>query len=230
MVTAIYFAAALLPAIILMRYIYQKDKAEPEPPALLAKLALYGCGAAFLASVIESGTDLVLESMSFSSNTQYVIILAITVGLAEEFAKMLFLKRATWDNHNFNYLFDGVVYAVFVSLGFAALENVLYVFSYGLSVAFARAVLSVPAHMCFAVFMGAFYGQAKYCDVYGNKAGRTRNLLLAFILPVIFHSFFDACAMSENDSAMGIFAIFVIVMYVIVYRMIRSGSLTDHEF
>ena len=227
MVTAIYIAAALIPAFILMNYIYKKDKADQEPPRLLLKLAVYGCWAALLASLIETGNDLILTATGTSEN---MILLAITVGLAEEFSKLLFLKKGSWDDHNFNYLFDGVVYAVFVSLGFAGLENVIYVFSYGLSVALPRALLSVPGHMCFGVFMGVFYGRAKRCDIYGDESGRKKNLILAFILPVFFHSFFDACAMSENDTALMVFAVFIVVMYIIVYRLIKAGSMKDEEF
>lgn len=83
----------------------------------------------------------------------------------------MFLHARTWRNPNFNYRFDGIVYAVFVSLGFAAFENIQYVLHYGLSVALPRAIFAVPGHMSFAVFMGLFYGRAKLYEAWGDGAG-----------------------------------------------------------
>ncbi len=92
----------------------------------------------------------------------YTILLAfLVVAVVEEGTKFVFLKLRTWRDPNFNFRFDGIVYAVFVSLGFAAFENINYVLGYGLTVALPRAVLAIPAHMGFAVFMGLFYGRGK---------------------------------------------------------------------
>ena len=83
------------------------------------------------------------------------------VAFSEEGAKYFLLKRRTWNSAAFNCQFDGVVYAVFVSLGFALWENISYVLMYGLSTALVRAVTAVPGHACFGVFMGVWYGLAK---------------------------------------------------------------------
>ena len=89
-----------------------------------------------------------------ATRVNYGILTAIFVGLIEEGSKFFFLYRFTWKDKAFNYRFDGIVYAVFVSLGFAALENVFYVFNYGTGVALQRALLTIPGHMSFAVYMG----------------------------------------------------------------------------
>lgn len=145
----------------------------------------------------------------------------------EEGSKLLFLKLFSWKNPNFNYVFDAVVYAVFVSLGFAAFENVKYVFSYGLVTAAVRAVTAVPGHLSFSVFMGVFYGRAKLCQVYGNSSGRAKNLALSYLVPVFFHGFYDACAMIGGSTATLIFLAFVIFMYIIVFRLLRAASRHD---
>jgi RsiW-degrading membrane proteinase PrsW (M82 family) len=82
--------------------------------------------------------DKFLPTVPITSETVYFIATAVIVALVEEGTKLFFLKRFTWRSPDFNYRYDGVVYAVFVSLGFAAIENLLYVFQYGLSVAWAR--------------------------------------------------------------------------------------------
>ena len=85
-----------------------------------------------------------------------IILYFVIVAIAEESSKYFFLKKRTWNNPEFNCQYDGVVYAVFVSLGFALWENINYVLSYGFSTAIVRAITAIPGHACFGVFMGVF--------------------------------------------------------------------------
>lgn len=177
-IALVYGAAALLPAIYLMRYIYRKDTVEKEPPMLLMSLLIYGVIAALISIILENIGTKVLNSLMDQSTVGYTLVLAFAVvAVVEEGAKFAMLKRRTWNDMNFNYRFDGIVYAVFVSLGFAAFENIGYVLGYGLSVAPARALLAIPGHMCFGVFMGTFYGRAKQCPGVGPQGGRAGQSL-----------------------------------------------------
>jgi RsiW-degrading membrane proteinase PrsW (M82 family) len=226
----IYILAAILPAAFLMRYIYQQDRYEKEPTPLLWKLVLGGVLAALLAMLLEYVViDDLLPLLPFRSENTYIIAEAIAVGLIEEGCKFFFLKRDTWRDPNFNFRYDGVVYAVFCSLGFAAFENIQYVFSYGLSVAVSRALLAVPAHMGFAVFMGSFYGRAKVCEARAMETGVTGNLVLGYLTAVALHAFYDGTAMLESSSASILFVAFVALMYYVVYRKVRSESLHDQQ-
>lgn len=229
MITALYIAAALLPAAFLMRYIYRQDRVEKEPAGLLICLIPLGALAGLIAGVLnEFGISLLSLFFSSEESTGYILALAfLVVGVVEEGCKFLMLRLATWNNPNFNFRFDGVVYAVFVSLGFAALENVVYVFAYGLSVAITRAFLSVPAHMGFAVFMGSYYGRAKICEASGDRRGISRNLFLAYLTAVFLHGFYDSCAMSSGTISLLLFAGFVLIMYIVVIRRIRREAYTD---
>ena len=119
------------------------------------------------------------------------------------------------------------MYAVFVSLGFAAFENVKYVFNYGLSVALPRAILAIPGHMGFAVFMGVFYGRAKLCSNYGNRFGCILNLILGCLAAVVLHGVYDTCCMSGTTQSTLVFVVFVLVMYLAVYLLIKHESKTD---
>ncbi|MBO7703145.1 MAG: PrsW family intramembrane metalloprotease [Solobacterium sp.] len=226
--TIIYVLAALIPAIILMYYINKYDTIEKEPMSLLLRLLLSGVYAAFLALLLETFGQNILDSMYYRSANSYAVWTACMVGISEEISKYLFLRLRTWKNPNFNYRYDGLVYAVFVSLGFAAFENVLYVFQYGLGVAVSRALLAVPAHMAFGVFMGSFYGRAKVCEAYGDKKNCSLNLLIGVGSAIILHSFYDACVMMESDIAFIIFSLFVIAMYIIVIRKIKHESRSDY--
>lgn len=161
-ILAVYILAAVLPAAFLLRYIYRHDTVEKEPPGLLVLLLLMGVVAAVCSGFLESLAESFLTLLVRSSSPIYTVLLAfLVVAVIEEGMKFLLLKRCTWNHPAFNYRFDGIVYAVFVSLGFAAFENIQYVLHYGLSVALPRALLAVPGHMAFAVYMGLFYGRAK---------------------------------------------------------------------
>lgn len=228
-ILAVYIGAAVLPALFLMRYIYVHDKIEKEPLGLLGKLVLSGVYSAFLAILLETiGTNL-LDSAGFTDETKYIIATAIMVGLSEEIAKYIFLYLRTWKSPHFNFRYDGIVYAVFVSLGFAAYENIRYVFYYGLSVAPSRALLAVPAHMAFGVFMGSFYGRAKILDVYGQESNSRLLRFAGVLIAAALHAFYDACAMLQSETAMILFIIFVIIMYIVVIRKVRNESRTDTE-
>lgn len=227
-VLAIYVLAAVLPAIFLMRYVYRQDQIEPEPVGLLASLVWKGVLAALAAIVLEFIGQTVLQGLVSDDNPNYVYYLAfLVVAAVEEGTKLFFLYRRTWKEPNFNYRFDAIVYAVFVSLGFAAFENVKYVFSYGLSVALPRAILAVPGHMGFAVFMGIFYGRAKRCADWGNRFGCKVNLILSYLFPVALHGVYDSCCMTGTNRSTLVFVIFVLVMYLLVFRLIRHESRTD---
>ena len=227
-VLAVYVLAAVLPAIFLMRYVYRQDQIEPEPVGLLASLVWKGVLAALAAIVLESLGQMVLDGQVSQDNPNYVYYLAfLVVAAVEEGTKLFFLYRRTWKEPDFNYRFDAIVYAVFVSLGFAAFENVKYVFSYGLSVALPRAILAVPGHMGFAVFMGIFYGRAKRCADWGNRFGCKWNLVLSYLCPVVLHGVYDSCCMTGTGRSTAVFVIFVLVMYLLVFRMIRHESRTD---
>ena len=217
-IALIYGAAALLPAIYLMRYIYRKDTVEKEPPMLLMSLLIYGVIAALISIILENIGTKVLNSLMDQSTVGYTLVLAFAVvAVVEEGAKFAMLKRRTWNDMNFNYRFDGIVYAVFVSLGFAAFENIGYVLGYGLSV----------AHMCFGVFMGTFYGRAKQCRVWGHKSEERANLWLGYIAAVLLHGFYDSCAMINTVASSIVFIAFVIIMYIVVIKKVNKESRND---
>ena len=154
---------ALLPAAALAVYIYRKDAIEQEPLRLLLKLAGFGalsCVPAALAELVLSNL-IKLAGIPLDSYLGSFLEAFFVAALCEELVKFFFLNRQTWKHPAFDYQFDAIVYAVTLSLGFAALENVEYVLQYGLGTGLLRAVTSVPGHAIFGVFMGYFYGYAK---------------------------------------------------------------------
>ena len=224
----VYVFAAILPAVILLRYVYLHDTIEKEPAGLLLLLLGLGVLSALCAGVIEGLAQPILDRLAEPGSFWHTVLLAfVVVASVEETAKYVFLKKWTWDHPAFDYRYDGIVYAVFVSLGFAAYENIQYVLHYGLPVALPRALLAVPGHMAFAVFMGVFYGRAKGCERDGDDGAAMMSRGIGLVLAIFFHGFYDCCAMLGTGMATIVFLIFVAVMYVWVYRLLQRESATD---
>ena len=228
MILALYIAAAVVPALLLMKYIYNKDTVEKEPGYLLKALVIGGVLAALVSIVLETiGTRLLTAGVNSGSPIFVILLAFLVVAAVEEGTKLFFLKRRSWKDSNFSHLFDGVVYSAFVSLGFAAFENIGYIFGYGLGVFFARALLAIPGHLGFSVFMGIFYSRAKQCEIRGDRLGCRVNLVLGYLIAVFLHGFYDSCAMIGTSGANLLFIVFVVVMYFVVYRTIKNASAHD---
>ena len=224
----IHLAVAVLPAIFLLRYIYRHDRVEKEPAGLLLALLLLGVLSALCAGVVEHILKGCLDRAMPGKGLLYTVLLAfMVVAMVEEGAKFFFLKRRTWYHPAFNCRFDAIVYAVFVSLGFAAYENILYVFQFGLSTAVLRAVTAIPAHMSFAVLCGVFYGRAKRCELYGQDSLTQWNLQMSYVTAVVFHGIYDACAMIGSKLSLTVFVVFTAVMFWLVFCVVKRESMMD---
>lgn len=189
----IILIASLAPVVFLMLYIYAKDQFQKEPFGQLMK--------AFLGGILAGLLDVLLLSVLGVSDLQpfggahgqaffQAFFLA---GLPEEFCKLLFLYLFIWNSRYFDEYYDGVEYAAFVGLGFAGLENILYVWQGGLGVAVSRALFAVPAHFFFAIIMGYFFAFAKF-----RPEKKTWYLLLALLCPTILHGIYDFILMYAN--------------------------------
>lgn len=219
--------AALLPAVVLLAYVYHKDTVEKEPIGLVLRLFALGAVAGPLAAIVETLAFDLFEAIVPYGVLLLVLEFFVGVAAVEEGFKYLFLSTIR-KNPEFNYVFDGIVYAVAVSLGFAALENVLYVFDGGMEVAIQRAIFSVPGHCADGVVMGCFFGMARQREVAGNASGARTYYWLAFLLPVIEHGFYDAALSSESDLmvllALGVEIAFIIFAMVLVNRMSKRDQ------
>ena len=218
--------AAVIPAIWLLVKVYRLDKIEKEPKGLIVRLIGMGMLATVGAILTETiGSALINESTILGKFLMYFIVVA----LSEEGFKFLFLKRATWRNPDYNYQFDGIVYAVSVSLGFALLENLSYVFSYGFSVAVVRAVTAVPGHACFGVFMGVFYGIAKKYDNAGESGKSVLFRVLSLIVPMLLHGTYDYIATLEQTESGWYFLPFIMALFVVSYILVGQTSKKDRR-
>lgn len=220
---------AVLPAVILLAVIYREDKIEKEPPGLIWKLAGFGALTTIGASILEQIGGGILDAVGLTENTLAGSLLVnfLVVALAEEGLKHLALRRTSWHDSAFNYQFDGVVYAVAVSLGFAAAENVLYVMNFGPGVAPIRAVTAIPMHCITGIFMGHYYGMARAHVDQGDVDGMHRYLRLSLLVPIVLHGFYDFAASSSSELMSLIFVGFVVVLDIVAIVSVRRWSRED---
>ena len=227
-VNPILIAAAVIPAIVLLRFVYKEDRLDKESPGLLLSLVIFGILSTFAAIVTEQIGEAILGILLPQSSTAYnVLLYFVVVALSEEGFKYLLLKKRTWYSSEFNCQFDGVVYAVFVALGFALWENISYVLMYGLGTAAIRAVTAVPGHACFGVFMGVWYGLAKRLHGQGKDRASKLCRVLALLLPAFLHGCYDYIATIESVHYGWLFAAFVAVLFTIAFILIKRQSRHD---
>ena len=224
----IMIAAAIIPAIFLIKYIYKVDRLDKEPRSLIIRLVLLGVVSTWIAVVLENiGIGILQNSVSEYDPKFAAIEFFLIVGPAEEISKYVLLRFGSWKRPEFNCQFDAIVYAVSVSLGFALWENIKYVFSYGFSVALVRAVTAVPGHACFGVFMGIWYGVAKRQEVIGNTKASAIFRWISVICPAIIHGAYDYIATCSDTKGELIFVVFIIAMFLICFKAVQRLSKND---
>ncbi|MEY8848612.1 PrsW family intramembrane metalloprotease [Psychroserpens sp. XS_ASV72] len=177
---------AIAPVLIIILYIYLKDKYEKEPRGLLMMSFVFGAIVSIIiTTILYLGFDIFFPEPDRYSVFQQFIRAFFIVGLVEEFSKYVIVRYFAQPKTAFNEPFDGIVYAVMVSMGFAATENIFYVLEGGPRVALLRAFTAVPAHATFGILMGYFMGKAKF------NGYRIKTNLMGLGLAVLFHGAYD---------------------------------------
>ena len=178
--------SAIAPILFVLIFIYVMDKYEKEPVRLL--LSNFFLGAIFsiiITTLLYVIIDIPLPLHDTTSVFEQFIKAFFVVGITEEFSKYIVVRYYAQPHKEFNEPFDGIVYAVMVSMGFAATENIMYVFQGGFEIAIIRAFTAVPAHATFAILMGYFMGKAKF------STNKTLLNLTGLLLAALFHGTYD---------------------------------------
>ena len=228
--------AALVPAAFLMVQVYRLDRIEKEPAGLLLKLALFGALSGLAAGAIEGALTRVLDVTLGGGMLRLMLENFLAVALVEEACKRWVVLKFAWRHPAFDYRFDAVVYCVFSALGFAALENILYVAEYGFAVVVSRALLSVPGHCFFAVYMGIYLGQAKmaeramqryYIELPDESPGQ--YLRASLLVPTLLHGFWDFSLSVGGGLMTVLFYLFVLAFFIDAYRKLRFAAGSDEQ-
>lgn len=208
---------ALAPVFIIAAYIYFRDKYEKEPIRLLAFALLAGGVAVipilFLEQFLDSFTEYFSGLLAAAWNAFAV------AAFSEELFKYLALYILIWKSPEFNEKFDGIVYATYVSLGFAGVENILYVMDGGISTGISRAITAVPAHAIFGITMGFYFGMAKFYEKERKSLKRK-----ALLFPMLLHGIYDFILFTGIGWLTIVFIGFLIYLYISGVKRIKSLS------
>lgn len=220
---------AVLPAAILMYLVYRYDAIEKEPVGLVTKVFILGAVSTIGAMILETVGEAVLTNIAgnLPTMTYQFLEFFFVVAVSEELVKLLALS-ITRNNPAFNYTFDGIVYGVAAALGFAALENILYVVSSGsVGLAVVRGITAVPLHCTCGVFMGFFWGVAHKYRMRGNQSKKVLYLLLGYVVPVIIHGFYDFAVSSGSDVITLIGLAFTVLVFILAVLQVRGAAKRD---
>ena len=205
---------ALAPVFIILIYVYVRDKYEKEPIGLLIKTFLAGAFIVIPIMFIEGK----LRSR-FTGYTEVAYTAFVIAAFTEEIFKFIALYLLIWKNKEFNEKFDGIVYAVFISLGFAAVENIMYVFQYGHETGISRALTAVPGHALFGVAMGYYLGLAKL-----SPKNKSKNFLLALLVPIGLHGLYDFILMTQHKYLLLAFIPFLYYLWKAGFKKMKEHS------
>jgi protease PrsW len=219
--------AALAPALFMMHFIYVRDKYERDP--LWRVLLVYFVS--FLTVIPAAMFEGVFSGIEKWGLIGVAISVWCVIALSEETVKYLAIRLLAVPMKSFNEVYDGILYGVAASLGFATVENLAYVFlshDQGLTVALARAVLSVPGHALWGVMMGYYIGVAKFTeDPHKKRALVWKGLLIA----IFWHGLYDFFAFGVDkvgDSLSLVFAccvvLVILVNWIIATRLIHLAQ------
>ena len=209
--TILILGVALLPSLLLGLYIWVKDP-QKEPITWLIGGFLSGGALCFPIAWLETEIETFIFGPSFVP-ANFIEMSAnafLVAAIPEEGFKLLALWLLLRWNPYFDEHIDGIVYAVCVGLGFAAVENVIYLFGDDnwITTAVVRSLLAVPGHYVFAVLMGFYY--SLFCFVDRSK----KNAIYILLVPVIVHWIYDSLAMTgQVNPYVGLVCFFVLIFF-----------------
>ncbi|MFC5467802.1 glutamic-type intramembrane protease PrsW [Cohnella suwonensis] len=208
-------AAAIVPGIALLAYFYWKDRYDTEPVPIVLRMFLTGMLVVLPIMIVQRSLTLWLGDSPFT------FAFVISAGV-EEFFKWFVLYHIIYNHTEFDEPYDGIVYAVAVSLGFATLENVLYAFMQPATFGnlMMRAFLPVSGHALFGVFMGYSMGRAKFSVGKNVKL----HLWLALLLPVLWHGLYDFIMLTVSSAWIWLVVPFMFVLWFWGMRKVNSAN------
>jgi len=210
---------SLSPILIIAAYIYFRDKYEKEPIRLLIMTLIVGALTSLPIMLTESLFALIGEKFNGAFKAFWDSF--FVASLNEEGIKLIALFLLIWKSKEFNELFDGIIYATFISLGFAGIENLAYVYQNGVTTGLFRAITAVPAHALFGITMGFFFARAKFSE---KNRKKYLYFILSFLIPFTFHGIYDLTLMSGEKLLLLTFVPFLIFLWISGFKKMKKMS------
>ncbi|KIL44222.1 glutamic-type intramembrane protease PrsW [Jeotgalibacillus soli] len=210
-------SAAIAPGFALLSYFYLRDQYETEPIRTVLRAFIFGMAITFPIMFIQY----VFEKENIFSSTFLQSMLAY--GLLEEFFKWFILYVFIFHLVDFDEPYDGIVYGVSVSLGFASFENILFLAVHGLESAFGRAIFPVSSHALFGVIMGYYVGKAKFSPAESKR----KIMFISILAPVGLHGFYDYILISTKNWVYFIVPFMFFLWWLALRKVKKAHILTD---
>jgi RsiW-degrading membrane proteinase PrsW (M82 family) len=204
-------------------YVYHHDP-DKEPKKLLGKLFLWGILTIAPIFFLEKYMISLFPIKEDMDILQMFLFAFIDIGIIEESFKWAATYISIYNSKEFNHPYDSIVYGVFLSLGYALIENLIYMFRGGAVAGILRSFTSIPAHACTGIIMGYFMGIAKKEEFSKNQKASNIYLLLSILMPVILHTLYDYLTMVKNNFFLILFVAYVVFMYIISFITIDKTS------
>ncbi len=218
----ILFILAIIPILILGLYIYNKD-VEKEPKILLLKLFVCGIFSSLFVFLFSYLLFEIFDDFSINlyeySYFKYFIYSFMLVAFLEEGCKWLSTRFVGYNSKYFDEAYDIIVYSSFVALGFSFVENIMYVFNYGISAAILRALISVPGHLSFGIMMGYYMLLAKLSK---TKKDYRKYMIFSFVFPLLIHGSYDFLLLLKNTYILIILLTLLFLFYIFSYIKIKK--------
>lgn len=204
-------ALALAPTIGIILWIYLKDKYDREPIIVLGKFFILGVFISIIAITLES---VLIKVNIFNGYSSIIYMSFVVAALVEEGLKAIVLIPNLLREKHFNERLDGIIYSIFLSLGFATVENIIYIFyedaNTALQLGLTRALISVPAHIMFAITMGYYISEYRFTN---NSIKKREYIILSVLLPILLHGIFDFILMIEYKWSILLFLVYLVFLW-----------------
>jgi RsiW-degrading membrane proteinase PrsW (M82 family) len=210
-------SAGIAPGVALLSYFYLKDEYETEPLSFVLRTFLFGAILVFPIMFIQYVLD--AEGIVTTKFAQAFF----SSGLLEEFVKWFVVYFFIFDHQEFDEPYDGIVYSASVSLGFATMENILYLLANGVEFAVTRAILPVSSHALFAVMMGFYLGKAKF------QGRKHLYLCFSFLLPFFLHGMYDFILLTQEKWGYYMLPFMLFLWWIALRKVKQAKGLYYHE-
>ena len=210
--------SALAPVAVLLFYIFRKDKVQPEPTKWLLKAFGFGVLSVFFLFVFSVPATLLLgmeiDASTYTSVSKAFADAFALAAIPEELSKFIMLWLLLRKNPHFDEKFDGIVYAVCIGMGFAGIENVMYLAGgiedgSWIGIGISRALFSIPGHFFFAVLMGYYYSLYHFGI---DRSPKAKAMIL--VAPILAHGLFDGILFCMNvDEGLALICLFLFLYF-----------------
>jgi RsiW-degrading membrane proteinase PrsW (M82 family) len=208
--------AAIAPCAFWLWMIYRWDKYKPEPRWLLIRVFFYGMviavPVAFIESALYPGDIQNIPSVATAAYLSFGV-----VGVVEESAKFLVVRFGVYSSPHFEEPADGLVYSAAAALGFASLENIIYVLTFGWEVLLVRGLVSNIVHFLFSAAWGYPLALSKLKMV--NKSW----VVVGLIVAIAAHGTFDFLLFTTSVFTFALIPLFI-AMAVAWFLMLRHAN------